>query len=55
MWSNGMKPCWAQYVLWILVSVAGTSAMLSSCGQTGPLYLPTAADAGDDEKKEGKK
>lgn len=35
-----MKPCWAQYVLWFVIAVLGTGAMLSGCGQKGDLYLP---------------
>ena len=35
-----MKPCWAQYVLWFCVVLAGTGALLSACGQKGDLYLP---------------
>jgi predicted small lipoprotein YifL len=35
-----MKPCWARYVLWLIVALAGSTAMLSACGQKGDLYLP---------------
>jgi len=38
-----MKPCWAQYLLWIIITLAGVGAMLSGCGQDGPLYLPDEA------------
>ena len=38
-----MKPCWAQYVLWFCVALAGTGALLSACGQKGDLYLPEEA------------
>ena len=38
-----MKPCWAQYLLWTIITLAGVSAMLAGCGQTGPLYLPDDA------------
>ena len=35
-----MRPCWAQYLLWLIITLAGVSAMLSGCGQDGALYLP---------------
>ena len=35
-----MKPCWAQYLLWLIIVLAGATAMLSGCGQDGNLYLP---------------
>lgn len=35
-----VKPCWAQYLLWFVIAVLGTGAMLSGCGQKGDLYLP---------------
>ncbi|MFQ5642806.1 MAG: lipoprotein [Thiogranum sp.] len=47
-----MKPCWAQYLLWMIITLAGVGAMLSGCGQAGPLYLPD--DAGSQEEKDGR-
>jgi len=35
-----MKPCWAHYLLWLVIALAGTGAILSGCGQEGSLYLP---------------
>ncbi|HHJ16990.1 MAG TPA: hypothetical protein ENJ80_09865 [Gammaproteobacteria bacterium] len=35
-----MKPCWAHYLLWLVIALAGTGAILSGCGQEGGLYLP---------------
>jgi predicted small lipoprotein YifL len=35
-----MKPCWAQYLLWLTIALAGATAILSGCGQDGNLYLP---------------
>jgi predicted small lipoprotein YifL len=46
-----MKPCWAQYVLWLCVALAGAGAMLSACGQKGDLYLPEEAEAGEPEDR----
>ena len=49
-----MKPCWASYLLWLVIGVAGIGAMLSSCGQKGDLYLPAKAEKTenkDDTKK----
>ena len=40
-----MKFCWARALLFLVVAVLGTSAMLTACGQKGPLYHP-----GDKEK-----
>ena len=39
-----MKICWANYLLWLIIGVAGIGAMLSSCGQKGDLYLPAKAE-----------
>jgi len=39
-----MKPCWAQYLLWLCITLAGAAAMLSGCGQKGDLYLPDESD-----------
>lgn len=49
-----MKPCWASYLLWLVIGVAGIGAMLSSCGQKGDLYLPAQTETTenkDDTKK----
>jgi predicted small lipoprotein YifL len=46
-----MKPCWASYLLWLVIGVAGVGAMLSSCGQKGDLYLPEQTENKDDTKK----
>jgi len=35
-----MKPCWAQYLLWLVIAVLGAGSMLSACGRKGDLYLP---------------
>jgi len=43
-----MKPCWASYLLWLVIGVAGIGAMLSSCGQKGDLYLPDRTEQHDD-------
>jgi len=40
-----VKFCWARALLFLVITLFGTSAILSACGQTGPLYLP-----GDVEK-----
>jgi predicted small lipoprotein YifL len=42
--------CWAQYLLWLAIAVLGTGNLLSSCGQSGDLYLPDTA-AEDPEPK----
>ncbi len=44
-----MKSRWAPYLLWTLISVAGTSFMLSSCGQDGNLYLPDKEQSKDQD------
>ncbi len=46
-----MKPCRLSYLLWLIISIAGVSAMLSSCGQKGDLYLPDKTEQPDDSKK----
>ena len=46
-----MKPCWAQYLLWLLIAVAGTAAMLTGCGQSGDLYLPDDTESADKDEK----
>ncbi|VAW75622.1 hypothetical protein MNBD_GAMMA15-892 [hydrothermal vent metagenome] len=46
-----MKPCWVSYLLWLIISIAGVSAMLSSCGQKGGLYLPDKTEQADDSQK----
>ncbi len=46
-----MKPCWAQYLLWLVIAVAGAGAMLSGCGQKGDLYLPDGGEQHNDTKK----
>ncbi len=46
-----MKPCWASYLLWLVIGIAGVGAMLSSCGQKGDLYLPDHTEQPDDAKK----
>lgn len=35
-----MKPCRAPYVLWLIITIAGGTALLSGCGQFGDLYMP---------------
>ena len=45
-----MRPCWAQFLLWLTISLAGVGTLLSGCGQDGPLYLPD--DAGSQEEKD---
>ena len=35
-----MKVCWARFALGAVICVFGTSALLSACGQKGPLFLP---------------
>lgn len=35
-----MKPCWATYLLWLVIAVFGAGAMLSACGHKGELYMP---------------
>lgn len=46
-----MKPCWAQYLLWLLITVAGAGAMLTGCGQSGDLYLPEDEESADKDEK----
>ncbi|GEM_PF-6608939 len=38
-----MTICRVQYLLWITVTLAAVSSMLSGCGQDGALYLPDDA------------
>ena len=38
-----MKPCWAQYLLWLVIAVLGTASLLSACGQKGSLTRPDPA------------
>jgi predicted small lipoprotein YifL len=47
-----MKPCWAQYLLWLTLTLAGVSAMLSGCGQDGPLYLPDDTESQEEKDKQ---
>ncbi|MCB1865116.1 MAG: lipoprotein [Chromatiales bacterium] len=35
-----MPRCWAERLLWLVLAIAGTGAMLGGCGQKGDLYLP---------------
>ncbi|VAW73057.1 hypothetical protein MNBD_GAMMA12-502 [hydrothermal vent metagenome] len=35
-----MKICWARALLFSVITVFGISAILTACGQQGPLYLP---------------
>lgn len=35
-----MKRCWPSLLFWAVVALLGIGAMLSGCGQKGPLYLP---------------
>ena len=37
-----MKPCWAQYLLWLVIAILGAGNALVACGQKGDLYLPDA-------------
>jgi predicted small lipoprotein YifL len=46
-----MKPCWAQYILWLCVALAGAGAMLAACGQKGDLYLPEEVEAREPEQR----
>ena len=46
-----MKPCWAQYLLWLAITLAGAGAMLSACGQSGDLYLPDEPEPREQEDK----
>ncbi len=46
-----MKPCWAHYLLWLVIALAGTGAMLSGCGQEGSLYLPDEPARQDEPDK----
>lgn len=54
-----MKTCWAQYLLWLVIVIMGTMAMLSGCGQRGPLFLPdkesVAAKKAEKQKKKKEK
>ena len=45
-----MKPCWAQYILWLAITLAGAGTMLSGCGQSGDLYLPDEAESEDKDE-----
>lgn len=43
-----MKPCWAQYLLWLVIAVLGAGSMLSACGQKGELTRPgSTAESSD--------
>jgi predicted small lipoprotein YifL len=44
-----MKPCWAHYLLWAWIAVAGIGAAVSGCGQKGDLYLPEQTEQTDQE------
>ncbi|MCO6412916.1 MAG: lipoprotein [Thiogranum sp.] len=46
-----MKPCWANYLLWLIITLAGIGAMLSACGQKGNLYLPDESESREQEQK----
>jgi len=47
-----MKPCWAQYLLWLTLTLAGVSAILSGCGQDGALYLPDDIESQEEKDKQ---
>ncbi len=47
-----MKPCWAQYLLWLTLTLAGVSTMLSGCGQDGALYLPDDTEPQEEKDKQ---
>ena len=36
-----MKWCRAELALYLIISILGVGSMITSCGQKGPLYLPT--------------
>jgi len=37
---SGMKFCWANTIMMLVIIALGTLSMLSACGQKGDLYLP---------------
>ena len=45
-----MRFCWAQYLLWALIVLVGTSGMLTACGQKGPLFHPPAEEETREEQ-----
>ncbi len=47
--------CWAQYLLWAVITILGTGSLLSACGQKGPLYLPDKAEQSNQQSEEKKK
>jgi predicted small lipoprotein YifL len=46
-----MKLCWAQYILWLVITLAGGGTLLSGCGQSGDLYLPDKTESPDKDEK----
>jgi predicted small lipoprotein YifL len=44
-----MQPCWAQYLLWLIITLAGITAILSGCGQDGNLYHPDKEQSQDQD------
>ncbi len=35
-----MKICWAQYLLFAIISLFAIATMVTACGQKGALFLP---------------
>ncbi len=50
-----MKSCWANYLLWAVIAVFGTGALLSACGRKGDLYLPDHAHKQEQKKDQSRK
>lgn len=49
IWDLHMLTFRAKFTLWLLLAVCAGSALLSGCGQRGPLYLPD--DTAQTQKK----
>jgi predicted small lipoprotein YifL len=50
-----MRFCWAQYLLWLVISMLAISSMLTACGRKGDLYLPDKPASQQIEQSEQKK
>ena len=45
-----MKSCPLPHLLWLIMALAGSSAILCGCGQDGNLYLPDKDQSQEQEQ-----
>jgi predicted small lipoprotein YifL len=47
-----MKTCPLPHLLWLIMALAGSSAILCGCGQDGNLYLPEKDQSQEQEQEQ---